>query len=63
MTSLVTAVGSLVKKATSMGESAAEYKAKIDAEIEKLDNEVSGLSGKDHHKEGFVWKYMTTNAR
>ena len=50
MTSLVTAVGSLVKKATSMG-SAADYKAKIDLEIEKLDNEVSSLSGKDHHKD------------
>lgn len=51
MATLANAVGNFVKKAASLGESAADYKSKIDAQIGRLENEATELSGKEHHKD------------
>mmetsp|Transcript_46205 Transcript_46205/g.86213 ORF Transcript_46205/g.86213 Transcript_46205/m.86213 type:complete len:390 (-) Transcript_46205:98-1267(-) len=52
MDQFANAVGNLVKKVASLkGESAAEFKAKVEAHIAKLESDAVELHGKEHQKE------------
>lgn len=52
MEQITSAVGNIVKKVTSLkGESAQDFKSKMEAQIEKLESDAVELHGKDHQKE------------